>query len=149
MFNKISTAIVNLLKSNSLIQSVYNYEASNLEGFPAMTITPSANESEYSTTTENRRVYAFMVRLYVVRGSGADAENTCENTMRDLVDTVLDKLDKNFYFTDGAIQTQTGYTFLFMSSSPSQWGYAGRENEMRVAEIRVRVHFDVDTTLIS
>lgn len=149
MFDKISTAIMSLLTSLSGIQSFYNYEASNIQGFPALTLTPSANESEYSTTTENRRVYAFMVRLYVARGSGNDAEQTCENTMRELVDNVLDRLDKNHSLSGITLETQTGYTFLFMSATPSQWGYAGRENEMRVAEIRFRIHFDVDTTLIS
>ena len=150
MFDKISSSLFDLLKGptpNSLIQSAYQYEASLLEGFPALTLTPSANESDYSTTTENRRVYSFVVRLYVERGSGSTAESACENTMRELVDTVLDSIDKNY--RNLAVDTQTGYTFLFMHAAPSTWGYAGRENQMRVAEIRVRVEYDVDTTMIS
>lgn len=147
MFDKLSTALINLLKTNTKIQSVYNFEASKLEGYPALTLTASANENEYSTTTENRRTYAFMVRLYVERGSSPDAENTCEATMRDLVDTVLDKIDKNYNL--GTIVTQTGYTFLWISATPSQWGYSGGANEMRVAEISIKIHYDIDTTLIS
>ena len=95
MFDKISTALLSLFSANTRIQSKYNFEASNLEGFPALTLTPSGDDNNYSTTTENRRVYAFMVRLYVERGSGLDAERTCEATMRDLVDTILDTVDKN------------------------------------------------------
>lgn len=147
MFDKISTALLDLLKANTLLQSCYKYEASNLDGFPALTLTPSANENEYSTTTENRRVYAFVVRLYVERGSGADAEDTCERTMRQLVDTVLDDLDKSYNIT--TISLQTGYTFLFMNATPSIWGYVGKENEMRVAEIKVQLHFDIDVNLIT
>lgn len=147
MFDKLSTAIMNLLSSNTKIQSFYNYEASKLEGFPALTLTPSTNENEYSTTTENRRTYAFMVRLYVERGSGNEAERVCESTMRDLVDTVLDKIDKNYNLS--TIATQTGYTFLWISATPSQWGYAGGSNEMRVAEVLIKIHYDIDTTLIS
>ena len=149
MFDKISQALFDLIKGptpNTLIQSSYQYEASALDGFPALTLTPSANESDYSTTTENRRVYAFMIRLYVERGSDATAESTCEKTMRKLVDTVLDTIDKNYRTI--SIDSQTGYTFLFMHAAPSQWGYSGRENQMRVAEIRVRLEFDVDTTMI-
>lgn len=148
MFNKISTALFNLLKPLSKIQSFYNYEASNIDGTPALTLTPSANDSEYSTTTENKRVYAFVIRLYTVRGSGSDAESTCENTMRDMVDSVLDALDKNYYALGSSIASQTGYTFLSMSAAPSQWGYSGRENEMRVAEIKVKLNFYVDVTAI-
>lgn len=147
MFDKISTYLMSILAGNSLIQSKYDFETSNPEGFPFLTITPSANENEYSTTTENRRVYAFVIRLYVERGSGNDAERACENTMREMVDTVLDTIDKNYNMT--TLETQTGYTPLLMSAAPSQWAYAGRENVMRVAEIRVQLHFDVDTTLIS
>lgn len=147
MFEKISKALINLLSTNTKIQSFYNFEASKLEGFPALTLTPSANENEYSTTTENRRTYAFVVRLYVERGSGLDAERTCESTMRDLVDTVLDKIDKNYNLS--TILSQTGYTFLWISATPSQWGYAGGANEMRVAEINIKLHYDIDTTLIS
>lgn len=146
MFEKISTALIDLLKTNTKIQSFYNFEASNLEGYPALTITPSGNENQYSTTTENSRVYPFMVRLYVERGSGNDAERTCESTMRDLVDTVTDKIDRNFNLS--TILAQTGYTFLMISAAPSAWGYAGRENNLRVAEIIVRVHYDIDTTLV-
>lgn len=138
-----------LLSSLTKIQSFYNVEATNLEGFPALTLTPSANDSDYATTTENRRVYAFMIRLYVERGSGTTAERTAESTMRDLVDSVLDRLDKNYYLSGVTIGTQTGYTFLYMGATPSRWGYSGRENEMRVAEIGVKLYFDIDTTLIS
>jgi hypothetical protein len=147
MFDKISTKLFSLLSANTLIQSKYNYEASNLQGFPALTLTPSANENEYATTTENQRAYAFVVRLYVERGSSATAENDCENTMRELVDTVLDTLDKNYNMV--GLETQTGYIFLNMTAAPSTWGYAGRENEMRVAEIKVTLRFYVDTTLIT
>lgn len=148
MFDKISTALMEKLQTLTKIQSFYNFEASNIEGSPALTLTPSANESEYSSTTENRRVYAFVVRLYVDRpSSGNAAEQTAEKTMRDLVDTVLDRLDVNHQLSN--IAAQSGYSFLFMEATPSRWGYAGRENIMRVAEINVRLHFDVDVTVIS
>ncbi len=147
MFDKISTKLMSLLSGNTLIQSKYNYEASNVEGFPALTLTPSANENEYATTTENQRTYAFVVRLYTERGSTATAENECENTMRELVDTVLDTLDKNYNMI--GLETQTGYIFINMMAAPSLWGYAGRENQMRVAEIRIQLNFYIDTTLIT
>ncbi len=140
---------MSILSTLPKIQSFTNFEASNLEGFPALTLTASGDDSSYSTTTENRRVYAFVIRLWVERGSGSDAERTAENTMRDFVDSVLDRLDKNYFLTGASIPAQTGYTFLMMSASPSKWGYSGRENEIRVAEINVKLHFDIDINLIS
>lgn len=135
------------LTSLSKIQSFYNYEASNIEGSPALTLTPSANESEYSSTSENRRVYGFVLRLYVDRPSGNSNEQTAEKAMRDLVDDVLNRLDYNHQLNN--IPATTGYTFLFMEAAPSRWGYSGREQIQRVAEINIRLHFDVDVTLIS
>ena len=146
MFDKISTSLKSLL-SLSGIQSVYDFEASNFEGFPTLTLTPAANESAYSTTTENRRVYAFTARVYVERGSTNADQATCENTLRELVDTVLDAIDKNH--STLSIASQTGYTFLFMHAAPSQWGYAGGANQYRVAEVLIKVEFDIDVNLIS
>lgn len=146
MFDKISNSLLALL-ANSKIQSSYDYEASSLEGFPALTLTPASNENAYATTTENRRVYAFTVRIYVLRPSTPAGERATENTIRELVDSVLDTIDKNH--STLSVASQTGYTFLFMRAAPSQWGYAGRENQMRAAEIQVRVEYDIDTTLIS
>lgn len=147
MYEKISIALINLLKVNSLIQSFYDFESSEIEGYPALTLTPAANENDYSTTTENRRIYAFIARIYVLRPSGKEKEGITEKTLRTLVDSVLDTIDKNHSSLNAT--AQTGYTFLFMKAAPSVWGYAGRENEMRVAEVQISVEYDIDTTLIT
>ncbi len=147
MFDKLSTALIEKLQSLTKIQSFYNYEASNIEGTPALTLIPSGNESDYSSTTENIRVYGFVLRLYVDRKSGNTEEQTTEKAMRDLVDDVLNRLDANHQLNN--IPQTTGYTFLFMEAAPSRWGYAGRETIQRVAEINIRIHFHVDVTLIS
>lgn len=147
MFDKISTALITIVKANTRIQSVYDYEASNLEGFPAATVIPSSNDSDYSTTTEDRRKYSFVIRLYVERLSGQTAERTCEATMRDLVDTLINNLNKTNSMA--SLATQTGYIFLKILPTPSVWGYAGEGSTMRVAEVKVSLEFDVDTTLIS
>lgn len=147
MLEKLSTYFKSLLTSNNLIQEVFDYEASDISGSPSATVTPSGNANDYHSTTENHRRYAFVIRLYVRRGSTADNEKRTEQAIRELVDTVLDDLDKNHQLL--GLQNQTGYTFLFMRAAPSQWGYAGRELEMRVAEIALTVDFHVDVTAIS
>lgn len=147
MLEKISNYFKNILTANSLIQEVFDYEASDISGSPCATITPSGNANDYHSTTENHRRYAFMVRLYVRRGSSAENEKATEQAIRQLVDTVLDDFDKNHQLLN--LGNETGYTFLFMRAAPSQWGYAGRELEMRVAEILLTVDFHVDVFAIS
>ncbi len=147
MWKILTTAIKDILEANGLLQNTYSYEASDISGTPCATLTPSANDNDYATTTENTRVYAFMLRLYVDRPSGEDKEFQSEQAMKGLVDSVLDDLDKNHRLS--ALGSKTGYTFLFLEATPSIWGYAGRENNYRVAEIIVRSHFAVDVNQIS
>ena len=147
MWDKLTTKLKDILQANILISNTYTFEASELSGTPIATLTPSFNENDYTTTTENTRVYAFMLRLYVSRPSGEDEEYQSEMAMKELVDSVLDDLDKNHRLS--GLETKTGYTFLFLEATPSIWGYAGRENEYRVAEIIIRSHFAVDINQIS
>jgi len=146
MWDLLTEKIKSILSSNDLLENVYNYEASDMSGTPIATFTPSANESDYSTTTENRRVYAFNIRLFVNRLSGEQNEYNADAAMRQLVDSVLDDFDKNHRLT--GLGTKTGYCYLYLEALPSQWGYAGAENNYRVAELSLRVHFDVDINQI-
>jgi hypothetical protein len=147
MWDQVSTAVLNILKANDLLANAYNFEAAEFDGDPVATLTPSANENDYATTTENRRTYGFNLRVYKGRLTGEDAESKTEAAMRELVDSVLDDLDKNHRLS--AIDSKVGYTFLYLEAAPSQWGYSGRENVYRVAEIIVKVHFAVDVNLIT
>lgn len=145
MIQKLVTKLKAILDANTLLQVVYPYEREDSSGTPFASITPSGNENAYQTTTENNRVYAFLIRLFVERKGQTTVED-CETTMRELVDSVLNDLDSNHRMS--GLQTQTGYTFLFLDAAPSAWGYVGRENEYRVAEITVRIHFSVDINLV-
>lgn len=146
MWDQFNTSIKAILDANTLLQSVYDYEVSNPDGIPFATLTPSANENDYHTTTANSRVYAFTLRLFTDRG-GQSTHQASENSMRSLVDSVLDDLDKNHQLS--GLTVPSGYAFLFMEAAPASWGYVGREFQMRVAEIAVRCHVEVDTTIIS
>lgn len=145
MIEKLTQALKTLLDANTLLQVVYPYEREDALGTPFATITPSANSNDYQTTTENTRTYAFLIRLFVERKGQVTVEG-CESTMRELVDSVLNDLDSNWNLPN--LVTQTGYTFLFMGAAPSTWGYVGRENEYRVAEVVVQCRFSVDINLI-
>ncbi len=152
MWQNLRKKIVAILDANDLIQTVYDYEVAEFAGDPCATVVASANESDYRTTTANRRFYAFSVMLWVKRGdphSDADAENI----LIDLLDTVLDDFDR--YYTLGtnspgaSLVLPTGYTMIKMEALPSAWVYSTRETVYRGAEINIRIQMDVDVTLIS
>lgn len=145
MFEAIIQKLKTILEANTLLQKVYIYETAESSGIPFATITPSANESDYHSTTENRRTYAFNIRLFVDR-TGSKQAGQAELAMRELVDSVLDDLDSNY--TLSGTTPKAGYTLLRSFASPSQWGYAGSTTEYRVAEIKVQAVVLVDVNNI-
>lgn len=147
MWEALLAKLVSILQANTLIQEVWNYEVGDLTGNPAITIVPSANEGDYSSTTENRRTYAFTVRCFIQRGTTEITKKKADELMRALVDSVLDDFDKTWNLPN--ITAPTGYTILFMEAAPAAWGYVGSTFEYRTAEINVRIHTDVNVNLIS
>lgn len=98
---------------------------------PFAAVIPSGNESDYISTSENRRTYAFLIRLFVERNQrGADQ---AESVLEDLVDTLLDDFDQDF--TLGGIA-------LLVRAAPSRWGYVLGDREYRTAEITIQVITD-------
>lgn len=145
MWEKLKEKLKSILTANTLIQEVFDWEVEKFTGDPVATLTPSANEAHYSTTTDNRRIYAFIIRLFVERTSRKDQD--AERIMTTLVDSVIDDIDKNYTLT--GIVPPTGYTMLFVEATPASWGYVGREEVYRAAEIVVKCHVDADVSLIS
>lgn len=158
MFEVLINKLRDILKANTKISIVYNFEASEFKGDPAAVITPSANESDYNTTQENIRVYAFSIRLFVKRNQPRVPEDA-DRILRDLVSSVIDDFDKYYTLSatgtdgsttpEGAIVCPAGYTFINIFATPSSWGYSGREDEYRVAEILLRCRVSVDLRSIS
>lgn len=146
MWEQLIKKIQSIIDSNTNISQSYNYERSEFGGFPAVTITPAANNSEYETTTENRRIYAFDLRIWIQRKMNVIGDDEADRIMRKTVDSVMDSLDSAY--TLSGVEQRTGYTMLFMEAIPSGWGYGGREMEYRVSEIKIRVHTSVDVNII-
>ena len=157
MFKIILNKIWDILNANALLQEVYKYETAEFRGGPAATIVPSANEGDYNTTEENVRIYAFTVRLFVNRD--IRTKDKADDVLMTLVSSVIDDFDKYYSLTalgtdgsaipGGAIENATGYTFINIFAVPSVWGYVGREDEFRIAEIDVKCRVSVSLSSIS
>lgn len=149
MWEDLITKLKSKLTANTLIQEVYDYVESNFNGDPVAIIVPSDNEGDYHSTTENTRIYAFKIFLFVSRGNegGNLSDINSDKAMRQLVDSVLDDFDKDYYLT--GFTNPTGYTLLMIEAVNGAWGYAGADMKYRFAEINIRCHVNVDTTLIT
>lgn len=150
MWTTLLTAITDILSANPLLKEVYQWEVEEFSHDPSCTVTPSENSGDYNTTEENIRIYAFTIRLFVNRTiaiTGKDIKKEADRKMRNLVDSVLDDFDKQYWLP--GIVNPTGYTFINLFATPSQWGYAGRESEFRACEVKVQCRVSVDVNSIS
>lgn len=129
----------------TLIESVYDYPTGDLKGDPAVVILPSGNEGVYFTTSENERIYAFTLNCYVSLTDRTPQD--ADRVMRNLVTAIIDDFD-NDYMLAGVTEPK-GYTFINIFATPSAWGFAGAEDDYRVAEINLKARVVVDVNQIS
>ena len=143
-FKVIKPQIKTILQGTSKFSEVTGYPKLKFPGYPSAYVIPSDNSNDYSTTDENERVYAFIVRMFVdieQRGMESAVE-----AMEDLVDTVLDALDQEDL--KGASRTvatglPAGYTFLQILAHPSDWAELS-EPSLLMTDITVQVKISVD-----
>ena len=146
MFEVLLNKITSILRANTLLSIVYNHEADNLKGDPAVIVVPSSNESDYDTTEENIRIYAFTIRVFI-RRTGIREPDEADRIMREVISSIIDDFDKDYTFT--GLSNPTGYTFINTFANPSSWGYSGREDEFRGSDINLRCRVSVALTAIS
>jgi hypothetical protein len=137
--------IATLLETLDTFQEVSNAPKIKFNGYPAAHIVPSDNESDYETTTENVRTYAFMVRVFYETKT-TDIPDAYE-ALEDIVDDVLDLFDQE---DQKGVSTRTvgmslpsRYTYLNIWAVPAGWGEVPGE-ELIMAQLSVRVRISVD-----
>lgn len=138
MINDIKKEIVRILSENvDKVQHLTDYNALDFEGFPAISVTLSENENDFATTSEDVRVFGFKVRCFVLasnKGQPVNDEKTqrAERVMGNLVDQVIDTLDKN---------TTLDNTVEFTEPAPSSWFWiTNQAGDTLMAEVILRVH---------
>ena len=143
MYTNFKTAINTKLATVSKIQYLTDDPTlDNVTGFPAAVVVPSDQESDYETTTENQRVYAFDIFL-LYDAKGTTISNAID-ALYDLVDDVLDLFDDDPRLT-GTLTVPTGYTMLDIRPTSGGWGQITERN-LITATVKVRALISYDTT---
>jgi hypothetical protein len=139
MWETILLKLQELVDSTDRFAQTEIYEIEQFSGSPVAIIVPSSNENDYYSNSENVRIYAFTISMYVNRSvspTGTKVEVEADRIMRNLIDSVLDICDRN-YLMEG-LEVPAGYTFINMFALPSVWGYSGKDDEYRVSTITVK-----------
>lgn len=122
----IRSAILGKLSAMQTLETAVDYEANQLTGYPAMTLSLKEGTGEFATSAHNRRVRGFTARLYVER-EVFDAEKA-----EDILTAVLGELETAL----DADVTLSG-TCKFAQVASWEAGYTDREVDTRLAEITI------------
>jgi hypothetical protein len=131
MFSTIRSAIVTKLNGAGItkIQVAYRSPRATFSGFPAAIVEPSENEADYSSTSDDKRVYAFKIRVYYPIKDESDYD-AAETALEGALDEMLDA------FT---IRGALGTACEWIEPVPSVWQYEERgEGVYRMAELTLR-----------
>lgn len=141
-----SIQIKNQIKNKVLgcpsVQQVYGYEEVNPSGWPCVMITPQNVQGNFSSNTENSRVYPFRVLILFTLGQDMETPKTlnrleyAENVVATVIDEIINAIDDNFELEKTPV--------LFVNAADVQWGYYPIEGgEARGAEITLNVYTEV------
>ncbi len=113
--NNFSTTIKNRLTALQAsgapaFVEVVEHPTNEFPGYPAATVTPREVASEFITVAQNQRSYGFTLDLYYTLDGNDWAAAFA--VMRDLVDLVLDDLDRSIDL-DGVCD--------FLKAAPMEW----------------------------
>lgn len=142
----VSITVKNWLKAKiqscDSVQVVYGYEEVNPTGWPAVMLTTQDMEGEFSSTSENSRVYSYKALILFPIGQDFVSNTTinrleyAENVVATVIDEIINAIDTDFDLT-GIPQA----TALYANASDCIWSYTTYEGgEARSAEITVSIY---------
>lgn len=130
MWNELSAAIVNIIKTSSEVDptQVYDYAKPNMSHYPTITVTGGGNtEAAFADTNRNTRTYNFNIDVYQERFEFG--EDKAEEVVRNVVDDLIRLFDANVHLNDTLLGR--GYA----KPINGDWGYTGEQLNTRSARI--------------
>lgn len=135
-----------LLDNTGVFQEVSATPKINFSGYPAAYVAPSDNEGDYDNTTENKRTYAFLMRIFYSSKSIGVA--TALTRLEQIVDTVIDAIDNDSQKPAASrvigVSMPANYVWINTFATPSVYGEVeGQDLIMAEIRIQVRILFDI------
>jgi len=139
-----------LLDEVTEIQEKHMQPTFEFNGFPGAFIVPSGNESDFLTTNDNQRIYAF--KIWIFTEYDVTNKKTSYASLVSAVDAVINKIDaeENPDTDDRNMATGmgAGVTLLAVLATPSRFAL-DEETKLLGAEVSVRCKTTVDLTLLT
>lgn len=124
------------------VQAIYGYEEVNPSGWPAVMLTPADMQGEFSSNTENSRIYGYKVLILFDLGQDMEQPKTlnrleyAENVICTVIDEIINAVDDNYELDRSPV--------LYVNAADVAWGYmSGEFGEARSAEITLNVYTEI------
>lgn len=136
---QIKDQIIGKIEALASVQVVYPAEQPNPSGFPAVFVTSTDMEGEFSSNVENSRVYAYSVLIMFPEGQNvvpqAEQERLdfAEVTVSQVIDEIINAVDTDYELD--------GDPVLFVNAADCEWGkYEYEGGVAKAANITLRVY---------
>ena len=124
------------------VQVVYGYEEVNPSGWPAVMLTPADMNGEFSSNTENSRIYGYKCQILFSLGQDMESPKTlnrleyAENTIATVIDEIINAIDDNYELDRSPV--------LYVNAADVSWEYVtGEFGEARSATIVLNVYTEI------
>lgn len=139
-FETLRDKIVDHLETITDIQEVQTDPNPDFSGYPATTVYPGSQESDYQDTMQNERVITFVIGVfYETQHTGV---GNALVALYDLVDQIIDKFDQDPTLV--GIALPSGKNVIDITPVRSDWGQVPDKELLKTDVIlRIRVTADI------
>lgn len=139
---EIKDKIISRIQSLESVQKVYPSAVINNDGWPAVSVTPNTEEGEFSTNSENSRVYTYNCTVLFPIGQDFIPESErnrmdyAERAIAQVIEDIINTIDTDFELDRGSV--------LFVNAGDVEWQYYDFEGGVaRAANVILRVYTEI------
>lgn len=141
---RIKTQLKKKVGALDAVQKVYGYEEVKPDGWPAVFITPSDLDGEFSSNAENSRLYGYQLLVLFpigedfVQDTEANRLEYAEAVIASVIDEIVNTMDTDFELPN------SDPTVLYMNAADCTWGtYSYEGGVAKAAQINLRVYTEL------
>ena len=143
IFTTLKNKILSLLQTVTKLENnnIFDYPKAEVNGYPAAIFYPAEGSVDYETTSEDERVYAWVIEIHYEYDIGGISNAL--NALYDCVDDVLDKFSTNRMLTGISMPAST----VLIGVEPVSAGWGELPNKkILVATINLKIRVSVSSS---
>lgn len=139
---QIKDMLISRIENLDSIEIVYPSAIVNDKGWPAVSLTPSTEEGEFSSNSENSRLYTFSCAVMFPMGQDfvppeeRERLDYCERVIAQCMEDIANAVDMDFELDRGVV--------LFVNAADCEWMYYSYEGGIaRAAVLTLKVYTEL------